>query len=95
MGEPEERNEQDAVFEFPCRFPIKAMGPADMDFEGLVVELIGRHAGDIDRETAVSVRASTGGKWLAVTVVVEAHSRAQLDAIYRELTAHEAVKWAL
>jgi putative lipoic acid-binding regulatory protein len=95
LDAPEAPEGVDAVFGFPCRFPIKAMGPADMAFEDLVVEIVGRHVRDLDRERAVSVRASSGGRWLAVTVVVEAHSRAQLDAIYRELTAHEAVKWAL
>lgn len=80
--------------QFPCRFPIKAMGRADADMEAIVVEIVGRHATGFDAAT-VRVRASSGGKWLAVTVTIEAESRAQLDAIYQDLTAHESVVWAL
>jgi uncharacterized protein len=81
-------------FDFPCRYPIKALGPAGEDFLALVLEIVGRHAPDLD-PTAASVRVSRGGKWHAVTVVIEAQSRAQVDAIYRDLTAHEQVVWAL
>lgn len=84
------------LLEFPCRFPIKAMGAAsaEADFAALVVEIVARHAPGID-ETAVSVRSSAGGKWMSVTVVVEAQSRDQLDAIYQDLSAHELVVMAL
>lgn len=81
-------------FDFPCRYPIKALGPAGGDFLALVLELVGRHVPGLD-PSAASVRPSSGGKWLAVTVVIEAQSRAQIDAIYRDLTAHEQVVWAL
>lgn len=79
---------------FPCRFPIKAVGHHRDDFETLVVEVVRRHAPGLD-ETLVSVRESRGGKWLSVTVTIEAESREQLDDIYRDLTAHERVVWAL
>jgi len=84
----------EGLLQFPCRFPIKAMGRANGDIEAIVVEIVRRHAPGIDG-AAVRVRASSGGKWLAVTVTIEAESRAQLDAIYQDLTAHESVVWAL
>ena len=84
----------EGLLQFPCRFPIKAMGRANGDIEAIVVEIVGRHAPGFDA-AAVRVRASSGGKWLAVTVTIEAESRAQLDAIYQDLTAHESVVWAL
>lgn len=80
--------------QFPCRFPIKAMGRADGDIEAVVVEIVARHAPGFDA-AAVRLRTSSGGKWLAVTITIEAESRAQLDAIYQDLTAHESVIWAL
>jgi putative lipoic acid-binding regulatory protein len=86
--------EPDSLFEFPCRFPIKAMGRAAEGFETAVVEIVRRHVPGFDA-AELSVRESSGGKWLAVTVVVEAQSRAQLDAIYRDLTDHELVVWAI
>lgn len=89
MPEPTE-----TLLQFPCRFPIKAMGAAGGDFAPLVLEIVRRHAPDLD-ETQVKVRESRGGRWVSVTVVIEAVSKVQLDAIYRELSAHERVVWAL
>ncbi len=86
--------EQETLFEFPCRFPIKAMGKTGEEFDMLVVGIVRRHAPDLN-EGAVTLRESSGGKWVSVTVVIDAVSKAQLDAIYRELSAHEKVVWAI
>ena len=87
-------SEQDTLLEFPCQFPIKAMGRAEGDFETLVVSLVRKHAPDLG-EAAVKTRDSQGGKYLSVTIIVTATSREQLDNIYRELTACEQVLMAL
>lgn len=87
-------SEQDTLLEFPCQFPIKAMGRAEEDFEALVVSLVRKHAPDLG-EAAVKTRDSQGGKYLSVTITVTATSRDQLDNIYRELTACEQVLMAL
>ncbi len=75
---------------FPTVFPIKVMGANDDDFEQLVLSIIGKHA-SVDTERAVSRRLSRGGRFLSLTVHIQAKSQAQLDAIYRELSAHERV----
>jgi putative lipoic acid-binding regulatory protein len=82
------------LLEFPCAFPIKAVGRADIGFEALVVEIVSRHAPGLDQST-VKVRASSGGNWISVTLTIEATSKAQLDAIYRDLSTHARVAWAL
>lgn len=84
----------ETLLEFPCRFPIKAMGRADSGLQSALVEILARHAPGTE-ETAFSVRPSRNGNWIAVTVTIEAHSKPQLDAIYGELSAHRAVVWAL
>lgn len=84
----------ETLLQFPCTFPIKAMGAADSAIEAAVLEILRRHAPDFDAAT-LTIRASSGGKWLAVTAHIRAESKAQLDAIYRELTAHELVVYAL
>ena len=86
--------EQDDVFEFPCRFSVKAMGLASDDFDATVVEIVRRHVPDLS-EGAVTSRPSSAGKYLSVTVTFEARSRAQLDAIYQALTDHERVLMSL
>lgn len=87
-------DDTESLLEFPCDFPIKAMGLAVEGFERQVTELVRRHAPDLDAG-AVRTRPSQGGKYLAVTVTVRATSRAQLDAIYQDLTACETVLMAL
>lgn len=82
------------LLRFPCEITIKAMGLADDGFEPLVVGLVRAHAPDLG-ENAVSTRASSGGKYLAVSVAVQAQSRRQMDAIYRDLSAHHKVLMAL
>ncbi len=87
-------SDQQSALEFPCRFPVKAMGLAGDDFDLLVVGIISRHVAQLG-EGAVSTRPSSNGKYVSVTVTVQAESQQQLDAIYRELTAHERVLMAL
>ncbi len=90
MREPPEHD----VFDFPCDFPVKAMGRADAAFEFLVLEITRRHFPDLG-EAAVSTRGSRGGNYLSVTVTVRAHNREQLDALYRELNGHDQVLMTL
>jgi len=84
----------ETLLEFPCTFPIKAMGRSGSGLEAVVLEILERHAPDFDAEN-LEARPSSGGKWLSVTVRIEATSKDQLDAIYRELSAHELVVYAL
>lgn len=87
-------NQQESAFEFPCDFPIKAMGHASGNFELTVLEIVRRHAPDLT-EGAFKSRSSSNGKYLSVTVTVRAQSKDQLDAIYMELTACDKVLMAL
>ncbi|MBL3588604.1 MAG: DUF493 domain-containing protein [gamma proteobacterium endosymbiont of Lamellibrachia anaximandri] len=86
--------ETETLLKFPCEFSIKAMGRAEPGFDLLVVEMIRNHVPDL-HEGAVKLRPSKGGKWVSVTVTIQASSKAQLDAIYLDLTAHEKVVMAL
>lgn len=84
----------ETLLEFPCEFSIKAMGKCEADFDTQVVSIIRQHVPDLP-ESAVKSRTSKGGKWLAVTVTIQATSKDQLDAIYRALSSHEKVVMAL
>lgn len=89
-----EQQEQETLIEFPCDFPIKAMGETTGDLDSIVVEIVRRHVNDI-AEGAVSMRQSSGGKFTSVTVVIRATSKPQLDAIYQDLSSHELIKYVL
>jgi putative lipoic acid-binding regulatory protein len=85
---------------FPTDFPVKIMGEprlcpdGDDGFVHAMVELVQRHAPDFKAET-VEIRASSSGKYLSITCTIRATSRPQLDALYREISAHPWVNMAL
>lgn len=89
-----EQDPKEGPLTFPCDFTIKAMGRAEPGFDALIVELVRRHVPDL-REGAVRIRPSRSGKWLSVSIDLRAESRAQLDAIYQDLSDHEQVVMAL
>jgi uncharacterized protein len=83
-----------SVQEFPSDFPIKVMGRHDSDLRALTQTIIERHSGPLP-ESSVRTRTSADGNFLALTYLVRATNREQLDAIYRELTACKSVLMAL
>lgn len=87
-------NSDKSLLTFPCEFPIKAMGKADDDFDALVVALIRKHSPDLT-EGAVKSRHSNGGRFVSVTVTIQAESREQLDNIYMDLSAEKRILMAL
>ena len=87
-------SDEDTLLVFPTDFPVKIMGERRDDFAQAMVELVRRHASDFKPET-VEMRTSSKGNYLSVTCTVRATSKAQLDALYLEITAHPWVKMAL
>lgn len=83
-----------SAMEFPCEFPIKVMGYWAEDFDVLVTQIVRRHVADLG-EGAVRSRESRGGRFISITVTIEARSRDQLDAIYRDLTSETRVVMVL
>jgi putative lipoic acid-binding regulatory protein len=86
--------DDDTLFDFPCDFPIKAMGQASDGFEAVVLEIVQKHAPDLG-EGAVRTRTSRNGRYLAITVTIRARDKQQPDAIYADLSAHRDVLMAL
>jgi putative lipoic acid-binding regulatory protein len=84
----------DSLIEFPCDFPLKIMGAADAGFAEAIGAVVVRHAPDFDIAT-MEMRPSKAGNYLALTCTVRATSQAQLDDLYRALTAHPMVKVVL
>ena len=84
----------ESLIEYPCKFPIKVMGTK---VEGLVqaITLITRQFDPGFDASTIELRESKGGKYLGVTVTVNATSREQLDELYRTLSTHPMVKVVL
>jgi putative lipoic acid-binding regulatory protein len=84
----------ESPLKFPCEFPVKVMGKTGENFEVYVIEIFRRHVPDLD-EGLITQRESQGGKYISVTVTIQAQSRKQLDAIYQELSDSKQVLMAL
>ncbi|MBL8386149.1 MAG: DUF493 domain-containing protein [Burkholderiales bacterium] len=83
-----------SLIEYPVDFPVKVMGRTQPGFAQAMLELVKRHAPDFD-EATVGMRPSREGRFLSLTFVIRATSRAQLDALYQELSDHPMVQMAL
>jgi putative lipoic acid-binding regulatory protein len=80
--------------EFPSDYPVKVMGRHTPEFRAAVLAaLADRLAGD--HEVALTERISRDGGYVSLTALVRVGSRAELDAIYRELHATGLVLYAL
>lgn len=75
---------------FPVSFSLRVIGRNDFDFPALVVELVGRHALEVD-STALVLRPSRDGNYISVVLPVRLESREHYEAVFRELNDHEAV----
>lgn len=82
------------LLSYPARVYIKAVGNHSARFEALVHSIVGKYI-QAEHLLASSTRASRGGKYLAVTITINAQSREQLDAIYQELSSCDDVLIAL
>jgi uncharacterized protein len=85
---------EQSLIEYPSRFPIKIMGANVDGFVNAVVSITRRFDESFDAAT-VELRPSKGGKYLGVTVTINATSREQLDELYRTLSTHPMVKVVL
>ena len=84
----------ESLLTFPCVFPIKVMGRREDGFAQVVTDIVLRHAPDFHPET-IEMRSSKNGRYLSLTVTLNAKSREQLDALYSELSRHPMVLMVL
>jgi putative lipoic acid-binding regulatory protein len=84
----------ETLFKFPCEYPLKIMGRGTDEFRSLVVGIVQKHMGSDDAAT-LEERPSRAGTYIGLTFTLQAQSKAQLDALYIELTSCEGVLMVL
>jgi putative lipoic acid-binding regulatory protein len=94
MTKTEQPATQAEGLQFPCHYPIKAMGKTGGDFELMVLAIIEERAGKVGAGNVRS-QSSNAGSFQSVTVTIEVQSRADLEAIYQDLSACEHILWTL
>ena len=88
-GEP-----QPPRIEFPCDYVIRVIGNAAEDFREFVIQVTERHAQVVDPHN-VSVRESSNGRYLSVTITIVATGEEQLRTLHTELKASGRVHMVL
>jgi putative lipoic acid-binding regulatory protein len=73
---------------------VAALEQRRQEFTLAVLMIVRRHAPDFD-ETSLEVRTSRKNTYLSLTCTIRAVSRAQLDALYKELCEHPMVVMVL
>jgi len=92
-------NDQESLFKFPCKYPIKIVAKKASDatraeFETEITKIFRKHFADFS-ESELSLRESKEGNYLSMTVTVMAQNKEQLDTVYQELTEHHLTVWVL
>lgn len=86
--------QENELLEFPMVFPIKVMGLARESLQSELHALCRKHCRDFD-ESKTKCEYSRSKKYVSVTVVINAQSREQLDALYQAFVDHPLVKFVL
>jgi putative lipoic acid-binding regulatory protein len=87
-------DKEESLIDFPCEFPVKVMGAAIPEFHSRVHEIAKQHDADLNQEQT-KIQNSKTGKYVSLTLNFHASDKAQLDALYNDLTNCELVLWAL
>ena len=72
------------MIEFPCDYPVKIMGPHKSGFRRKILDIVRRHAPDF-LEEGLQERQSRNGKYLSITVTIQATGEDQLAALWQDL----------
>jgi putative lipoic acid-binding regulatory protein len=80
----------DDALTFPCDLAIKVFGRNAKELREAALAIVRTHCPDVV-EKAVVERVSREGTYLSLTITARMDSRAQADAVYRALSAHDEI----
>ena len=79
------------VWELPCNHTFKVMGEMQYPLAQVAAEIAGRLCNGFDPST-ITMRPSSGGKYLSVTIEVYLETREQINALYAAFNAAPEIK---
>lgn len=98
QGATKPDHNEDTLLKFPCEFTFKVFGKDTPEYKQCVVDIFKQHfkeADDPNWPQSWQQRHSKDNTYLALSISVEAKSKAQLDAVYEQLSAAKEVVMAL
>ena len=87
-------NTKEDIFNFPCEYPIKIFGANQPDFKKTVCNIVEIHTGKL-HTNKTTIKYSSKGKYISITVRIIATSRQQLNAINKDLQSCPLVSYLL
>jgi len=87
-------NTKEDIFNFPCDYPIKIFGENQPEFQKIVCKIVEAHTGKL-QANQTTIKYSSKGKYISLTVRIIATSRQQLDAISQDLQSCPLVSYLL
>jgi putative lipoic acid-binding regulatory protein len=85
---------EDSLQSFPCDIPIKIFGRSETGLRETALDIVRSHCGSVTDDQVVE-RLSRNGSYVSLTITVRFETRAQADAVYRELSSHDQVLMVL
>ena len=79
--------------EFPCAYPVKVLGDNSAGFIAAVLAVFSRHFAEQPLQS--SLRPSSGGRFISVTVTVNATGADQLAELHEALKLIEGLRLVL
>ena len=86
--------DNDDIFKFPCDYPIKIFGLNQPELKQTICSIVESYVGKL-HENQITIKKSSKGKYVSITVRIIATSRKQLDAINLELQSSPMVSYLL
>ena len=84
----------DDIFKFPCEYPIKVFGLNQPSLEESICSIIENYVGKLHKNQ-ISIKSSSKGKYVSITIRIIATSRQQLDSINSDLQKSPLVSYLL
>jgi len=82
------------IFKFPCDYPIKVFGLNQPNLIDTISAIVENHVGKL-HNNQLSLKNSSKGKYVSVTIRIIATSRKQLDSINEDLQNCPLVSYLL
>lgn len=84
----------EALWEFPMNYPLKVLGEAQHPLAQIVADILLRHVPDFDPAT-ISMRPSSGGKYISISASVYVTHKDQINGMYADFASQTAIKLVL
>ena len=94
MTKPNGHHPEESIIKFPCDFTLKIMGKSAGDFEKITLDIVTKHFPAL-KTSRIQKKFSKDNNFLSLSVTVYVESKAQLDALYQELSSTKEVLMVL